>query len=394
MNVYETLDLTDPSDGKIIGRHGVWLPKLQVKVPFQWGGRIQKYQHPREASYPLAMLGEEIAILRYLASQQMAPPIGQWVYFKTVISEHPGGWWADPCGAYGYEMADATTLNAGAFDFDVLHGQGMVSGSPGAWHDLLKPGNVLNGYLVDMHRSGWDRLRWEGTPLPVPTYMEDRIKLKTDLHRLGQFPFKERDQAYQEYYLDGRWWTGEREVVKRAALLQYQVNPGDSVLDLGTCLGGFLMRGWQRAHGEGVFIGLDSQPEYVDLARRLARANGANLCIRQWDLSRDLPHCDALRVWLTDVMGPDDTPDRRAWATPDLDHLLLLSMLKHLPRTEASIWDIVDSLRPQWAYLETNAVKEGMPAPMGDAVARRGGTLTGWSTDRNRRACYKVPGRA
>jgi hypothetical protein len=390
MKVFEVLDLTDARDNKVVGRHGVWVPHLQVKVPFQWGGRIQKYQHPREASYPLAMLGEEVAILRFLAGEKMAPPIGQWVYFKTVISEHPGGWWADPCGAYGYEMQDANGLVPGQFDFDRMHGMlaGLISGSPGAWNDLNKPGNVINGYVVDMHRSGWDRLRWEGPPVSVPTYHEDRILLKTALVRSGQFPFGERSEPYQEYFLDGRWCPGEREVVKRAAILQYQVNPGESVLDLGTCLGGFLHRAWQRAHGEGVFIGLDSQAEYIDLARRLARAAGANICFRQWDLATDLPDCRALWAWLLPLL----TPGRAA--APFLDHLLLLSMLKHLPRLEQSVWDIVDSLNPRWAYLETNAVKEGREheAPFGAEVQRRGGALTGWSRDRNMRACYRVPG--
>jgi hypothetical protein len=383
VKVYDTLDLTHPDS--VVGRHGVWLPKLQVKVPFQFGGRIQKYRHPKERSYPLVMLGEELAILRALAEEKMAPPVDQWVYFKTVISEHPGGWWADPCGAYGYEMADATTLPPGQFARDKMEALARITGSPGAWNDLAKPGNVLNGYLVDIHRSGWDRLRWEGRPAPVPTYSEDPLMLKEDLRREGQFPFRERTEAYQEYFLQDRWWPGERDVVKRAALLGFQVSPGESVLDIGTCLGGFLHRAWQRAHGEGVFIGLDSQPEYVDLARRLARASGANLCFRQWDIAQDLPNLEVTRQWLSTIGGLSMNG-----AGPT--HLLLLSMLKHLPNTETSVWQIVDSLRPTVAYLETNAVKEGAPPPMFDAVRLRGGQLMGWSEDRNRRACYQVPG--
>jgi hypothetical protein len=76
-----------------------------------------------------------------------------------------------------------------------------------------------------------------------------------------------------------------------------------------------------------------------------------------------------------------------------VDHLLLLSMLKHLPDGERSLWQIVDALRPRTTYLETNAVKEGLMAPLATAVRLRGGVLTGWSHDRNTRACYKVPGR-
>jgi hypothetical protein len=402
VKVYETLDLTQPDS--IVGRHGVWLPKLLVKVPFQFGGRIQKYRHPQEKSYPLTMLGEEVAILRALAAEQMAPPIGQWVYFKTVISEHPGGWWADPCGAYGYEMADAHLLPTGQFSVERLEAMGNITGSPGAWNDLKKPGNVVNGYLIDIRRSGWDRLRWEGTPLSTPTYMEDMMMLKTDLLQSGQFPFGERTLPYQEYHMNGRWWPGEREVVKRAALLGFQVSPGETVLDIGTCLGSFLHRAYQRAHGEGVFIGLDTQPEYIDLARRLARSNGFNLCFRDADITRQLP---TLWNWLVDLGVITPAPDRVRRCGWDLsspqapeigaegqqgpDHLLLLSMLKHLPQGEQSLWDLVEALTPRWTYLETNAVKEGERAPLADAVARRGGTLVGWSRDRNHRACYRIP---
>lgn len=394
MKVYDTLDLTHPDS--VVGRHGVWLPKLQVKVPFQFGGRVQKYKHPQEKSYPLAMLGEEVAILRALGDRTMAPPIDQWVYFKTVISEHPGGWWADPCGAYGYEMADAATLPPGQFSYEQLAAMPQITGSPGAWNDVNKPGNVVNGYLVDIRRSGWDRLRWEGTPAHLPTYQEDLLMLKEDLRREGQFPFRERSEAYQEYYLDGRWWPGEREIVKRAALLGYQVSPGETVLDIGTCLGGFLQRGYQRAHGEGVFIGLDSQPEYIDLARRLARANGSNICFRRWAVDYD--SCLGLLHWLEDL-GMVTLKGRLNWRRDNnleveesgLDHLLLLSMLKHLPKGEESLWWIIDRLQPKIAYLETNAVKEGQALPLQDEVVRRGGHLMGWSTDRNKRACYRVP---
>ena len=379
MKTFETLDLTAPDT--VVGRHGVWLPQLKVKVPFQFGGRIQKYQHPHEKSYPLAMLGEEVGILRSLAEQKMAPPVGSWVYFKTVISNHPGGWWADPCGAYGYEMEDAYQLVGGHFDIERVKLDTRISGSPGAWNDLLKPGNVINGYLIDIHRSGWDRLRWDGPSVPVPTYMEDRIQLKTDLYREGSFPFQERDQPYQEYWLDGRWWTGEREVVKRANILGFQVNPQEHVLDVGTCLGGFLHRAWQRAHGEGIFVGLDYQPQYVDLARRLARAAGANLCFREWDLSRDLPACTGLKEWLASI------------GMRHVHHMLVLSMLKHLPEVERSVWHLVDAIRPEWAYLETNALKDKeQVAPFAQEVGRRGGVRTGYTTDRNLRACFKVPG--
>lgn len=376
MKVYEVLDLTKPD--AVVGQHSVWLPTEGIKVPFQWGGRLQKYQKPHEQCYGLAQLGEEYALLKALQMLGWVPPIGDWVYFKTVISEHPGAWWADPCGAYGYEMADARTLpSPGTFTFEEFKRSGLVTGSPGAWNDLNKPGNVINGYLVDVRRSGWDRLRWTGEDAEVPCYQEDRAALVADLVREGQFPFRERTQAYQEYYLDGAWHAAEREVCKRAEILQFLPAHDETVLDLGCQLGGFLTYAALRTSPptQANLVGIDNQPEYVDLARRLARANGLNICYATADLPE---HSSLLAEWL-----------RKLWGRGP-DHCLLLSMLKHLPDHEADVWRLKTILRPRHYYLETNAVREGAEAPLAEAVEARGGTLTGWSTDRNRRACYKL----
>jgi hypothetical protein len=377
MKVYETLNLLDPDT--VVGKHSVWLPALQVKVPFQFAGRIQKYRHPEEATYALDLLAEEVGLLRWLADRAYAPPIGDWVYFKTVVSEHPGGWWADPCGAYGYEMADATALPTGPLDglpvsetIQAAVGD-LIQASPGAWNDLNKPGNVVNGYVIDARRSGWDRLHWKG-PLPaLPRYEEDRAALHADLLANGQFPAKARTLPYQEYYLDGRWHAGEREVISRAEVFHWTPKPNMTVLDIGTCLGGFL----QFAHVLGArrLIGLDVDPDYIDLARRLARANGMNICFR---LMNAEAHTEDLVQWM------------HALAPEGIETLLLLSMLKHFAGGEGALWKLVDYLNAKVSFLETNAVKEGAEVPLRQGVLTRFGTLVGWSRDRNRRACFQV----
>ena len=166
MKVYDVLDLTAP--GVVIGKHAVWIPPADprglygIKVPFQFGGRVQKYRHPTEATYDLATLGTEYTLLMWLALQRCASPLGDWVYFKTVISEHPGTWWADPCGAYGWEMADADRMRTVGKATDpvlrAMRSAGDVTGSAGAWGDLLHPdrGNIRNGYIIDVRRSGFD----------------------------------------------------------------------------------------------------------------------------------------------------------------------------------------------------------------------------------------------
>jgi hypothetical protein len=384
VKVYELLNLF--AKDLTIGKHGIWWPSEALKIPFQWGGQIQKYRYPHEACYPLALLAEEVGCLQALAAHQMAPPIGDWAYFKTVVSEHPGAYWEDPCGAYGYRMADATSLPPGKVQPGDVAAQvkavlgDSLQGSPGAWNDLNKVGNVINGYLVDMRRSGWDRLRWTG-PLPqLPLYVEDRTQLLTDLTREGQFPYRERHEPYQEFYLDGTWRRGEREVVHRAHILDFPHahSPRDTVLDLGTQVGGFL----HHAHLLGLtrLVGVDSHPAYTDLAQRLARANGWNICYR----TMPVEHPELL-TWIRQLWP-------RTHGEPALTHLLLLSMLKHLSHTEQTLWEMVDALQACWTYLESNAVKEAHLAPLGTEVYRRGGILAGWSKDRNVRACYRVPG--
>lgn len=386
LKTYDTLNLY--AKDLTLGKHGIWWPEQALKIPFQFGGQIQKYRYPHEQAYPLDLLREEVGLLRWLAAHRLAPPIGEWVYFKTVISDHLGAEWHDPCGAYGYHMANAHSLPPGALAqvppdavdsvIRLLAGD-RITGSPGAWNDLNKPGNVVNGYLVDARRSGWDRLRWHGPMPQLPQYEEDLAALHRDLRTEGQFPYKARSQPYQEYYLDGQWWAAEREVVARAALLGFEPRRGEAVLDIGCQAGGFLQYARLQSQDPtgGLYVGLDVNAAYTDLAQRLARANGWNLCFRT--LSIEAP---ATLDWLGALWGP---------RFQQIDHVLLLSMLKHFSAGETTLWRIVDTLQARHTYLETNAVKEGALSPLSVGVRERGGDLAGWSHDRNVRACYVVP---
>lgn len=384
MKVYDTLDLTDPLSGAVIGKHAVWLPPHDrrslygIKIPFQFGGRVQKYRHPNEASYDLGTLGTEYTLLMWLALQSCAAPLGDWVYYKTVISEHLGTWWADPLGAYGWEMADATRMRVPGKAADpvlrAMRSAGDVIGSAGAWGDLMHPdrGNILNNYIIDVRRSGFDCLKLGASTVKhdVPIYEEDTAALLSDLRRDGQFPFRERELPYQEVLVNGAWQAGEREVRNRASVLAFVPETGSSVLDLGTCTGGFL----QHAHGLGAsrLVGVDSQPEFIDLARRLARAARMNVCYRHVDLTALT--MDVL-VWLGAVFP---------WG---VDHLLVLSMGKHV--TEERLWALIDIVKAGHTYLETNAVKDP-PYPLASDVVARDGVMTGFTSDRNRRACYMI----
>jgi hypothetical protein len=376
--VYDVLDLTDPHI--VVGKHSIWVPKLAIKVPFQWAGQIQKYQHPDEGAYPVDSLMDEIGMLKALAEKRWAPRIGKIVYFKTVISRHKSYWWADPFGAYGYEMENVNLMmTPGDCTFQKLKAwadeTGLITGSERAWNDLAVPErkNIWSGWLIDVRRSWFDRLHWHGEVEPLPRFREDLDALTAKLATEGQFPFKERMYPYQDYYLNGQWKGGERRISDRADLMQFNVQPNDTVLDVGTCTGGFLQ--YAALQGAGRMIGLDVQPEYIDLARDLARVNGMNICLRLGNLEEEF---DTLVPWISSVMGESR-----------IDHLLLMSMLKHFKGGERFLWNLIDGLWAKQTYLESNAVKPNQ-YPLKTEVESRGGALMGTSQDRNDRRVYKI----
>ena len=387
VNVLDVLDVTEMSPKPT---HSVWRcgdgQPYGVKVPFQFGGKVQKYQKLDETAHALDTLSEEAAFIDFLSARRMGPERRAWIYYKTVISEHlgDGARWADPCGAYGWEIANAAELaHPGEFTVEALKATDMIRASTGAWSDAAKPWNIVNGYLVDTRRSWWDRLQYCG-PIELrsrPVYTEKSAALTGDLLRDGSFPFRERELPYQEFYLDGVWNVAEREVHKRALTLGMSVKPGDTVLDLGSCLGGFPT--WAMLHGASRCVGLDYQTEFVLLARRLARANSMNIgyfqfdlmCIERESITQIAQHLD----WIGRLF-PNG-----------VDHLVCLSMGKHL--SEPIMWWWVDHLKARHTYLETNAIKTDTPQwklPYYDGVRTRNGTLIGYTQDRNLRAAYRI----
>jgi hypothetical protein len=215
------IDLTAP--GVVQGNHAAWVPNSGWKIPFSWGGRLTKFSRRGEATYDPASLLDEMCILRALADQGMAPPVGDLLYFESVVSDYPGAWHCDPCGAYGYEIVDARSLPPGRFCVEAMR-RLPVEGSPGAWADLTVPGrgNVVNGYLIDVRRSGFDLLRWTGSAPPaLPDAREPPEELRARVHRECQFPRGARAQAYQDFWLRNELQRGQRRVVERAQALGF-----------------------------------------------------------------------------------------------------------------------------------------------------------------------------
>lgn len=378
MRRIDVIDAT--AHGAVAGRHAIWLPALQLKFPFAWGGRVTKYRHA-EASYdPADTIPHELAILRALAAEGMAPAVGEVVRAETLISEHPGAWHADPVGAWGYEMADATKLPPGRFSVERMR-ELPIAGSDGTWGDIGKPGNVVNGYLVDVRRSAWDMLRWTGGLPQLPRLAVDVAELRARVHRECQFPPGERAEAYQDFWLDGQLERGQRRVAERAAAMGFRPRPGDSVLDIGTQSGSFLQ--FASLAGASQLAGVEIDPVYVDCARALARSCGQNICIRQVDV---ITHCIEFLAWV------------RAYFPHGVDHLLLLSMEKHLGQHQ--MFALADAIGARRVYIETNAVavdtgdgpEPQAPMKLWPHVWARGGRHVGNSRDRNLRRLYQIGG--
>ena len=378
----KTIPIVDATlSGAVVGRHSIWSPALQIKIPFSWCGKLTKYQHAETGYDPEGTIPHELAILRALAREGMAPPIGDLVRVETLISEHPGAWHADPFGAWGYEMADATKLPPGRFSLEAMQRLPIV-GSPGAWSDITVPGrgNVVNGYLIDVRRSAFDMLRWDGVVAPLPRVEQDLEALRARVHRECQFPPGERAEAYQDFWLGCVIERGQRRVVERAAAMGFSPQPTETVLDIGCQSGGFL----QLASRAGArAVGVEVDPGYVDCARALARSCGQNISIRQLDVVRER---EAFLAWV------------RACFPGGVDHLLLLSMEKHLG--DRFMFDLIDAIGARRVYIETNAVTadsgEG-PEPVGamklyPMVAQRGGRHVGNTRDRNLRRLYQIEG--
>jgi len=368
MRTFDELDLSHP--GVVVGNHGVWIPGLGVKVPFQWGGKVTKFSR-HEAGGSRESIVDEMEILKALAAKKMAPPVGDLVFFRNVISHYFGAWHCDPCGAYGYEIADATTLPPGEFSLEEMK-KLPILGSKGAWGDVTKPDNIVNGYLIDVRRSAHDLLRWGGVKWPLPDAREVQTDLIESAHKHCQFPAYERDMAYQDFWVNHELVQGQRRVEERAKQLRFRPKAGESVLDIGTQSGSFLQYAYQAMKGDGLFAGVELSQVYVDHARAIARSCDQNICFRRMDVVQER---EIFLEWV------------KAYFPNGVDHLLLLSMEKHLG--EDFMFGLIDMIQAKNTYIETNAVSDGSMKLL-DRVTARKGVHVGDSNDRNLRRLYKI----
>lgn len=156
IDVFDRLNINE--EECIVGNHSIWFPKLKIKIPFQYKGKITKYINPPEQLYEREHnIINELTILTVLNKIKMAPKINGLIYIKNFITNYPTDSNVDNFGVYGYKMKDVTNLKCGKFNIHKIK-QLPIKCSNEALTDIVN--NVINGYVIDIRRSGADTYKW------------------------------------------------------------------------------------------------------------------------------------------------------------------------------------------------------------------------------------------
>lgn len=197
------------------------------------------------------------------------------------------------------------------------------------------------------------------------------------LVEMGSFPKGERADPYQEYFHNGAWRPGQREVVNRAATMGFFPKRGETVLELGSQMGGFL----QLAVLEGARFaaGVELDADHAEASRHLLSGIAADgWCVTEGDITDE--------ALLRDVKANLD----EAAGGRRLDHLLILSMAKHIGGGDY-IERMIELFDARNTYVETNAVSRKGPCPYEKTIVEKlGGVLVGVTEDRNTRRVYRI----
>jgi ubiquinone/menaquinone biosynthesis C-methylase UbiE len=283
-----------------VGKHCIWIPELGMKIIWSHTGKIEAFKDwDKGRNYEKLLSGHfapgvlipgegweestlrsivnEYEIMVILAGHNMAPIIGEKFHIKKFVSDWPYGVsFCDVRGRYGYEMLDANSLPKGSFEKGALKqifGDNLEI-SDGAIGDVYKEDNIVNGYLIDIRRTIWDMMQlnlpYEGERR-IPKREHDLKAIKAKVAKYGQFPFKERSQPYQSYYLLDEYVKGSRDTEYRRAFMHIRDYIGDNVLDLGCSIGSMATEAYLL--GGVKVLGLDFQEEFVECARDIAMVN-------------------------------------------------------------------------------------------------------------------------
>lgn len=349
----------------VLGKHCIWIPALNIKLIWSWRGRIEsRYDWERGRNADKLLSGRfgsdyrgfellsldsilnEVTIMKILAKENMAPPIGEIIYIENFISDYPYGVEQCDCtGIYGYEILDATELAPGSFSEDKFKKEFVntkkIMLSAGAYNDIFveERNNIVNGYLIDVRRTIWDMMRAAKTEEKITPHL-DRDKLKEQIKQLTQFPHKQRKENYQSYFDGEEYVPGSRNTEYRFEQMKITSKDiaGKSVLDLGCNLGSFCLESYRL--GAFHVMGIDSEKDYVNCARALARSVGYHINYMKMDLSRTKDIIDYTKKYFK----------------YGVDVLFALSIYKHI---EESLWELLRGINWKVCYLESHNAPEG-----------------------------------
>jgi len=428
--IYEKLMIPETEDRVIldgkeysakVGKHSIWIPELELKLPFQYNGHFVEYYHWSRGQHaeriknftfgtelPYAMsslynIVEEWAIFYLLAKRKLAPPIGGFVFFKNILSTFPKDVMrCDPKGGYGFFMRDASKLDKKSFSPDYFKQEFVSSGilycSETALGDICEEGrnNHINGYIVDIRRSIQDAIHLRKLPgldeIATDTYLtsickeifyqDDPGKLKERIAVYGQFPFKQRNKPYQSYWLRNEYVEGARATEERLSLMGIptELPPETSVLDLGCCIGAICQGMYLR--GARDILGLEYQLEYLACARDLARYNGHQISYLQYDLS-DREQLDKVIAHLN------------KYFPNGIDYVFALAIYKHIGLD--NLLYLLENISFRNLYVESSSVESvkttGHAKECNKQLNKRWKTkFLGYTTDRSKRAIWYCEG--
>jgi len=353
----------------IRGKHCIWIPHLEMKIIWSFNGKIESLKEWDKGRHnevikshtfnenegwkeeSITSIISEYKILNELSNHGMAPPVNDYFYIQSLISEYPDGVRNCDCqGAYGYFIKDANKLEKGKYSYDefkkVFLDTGLIVASDGARGDLAKPANTVNGYLVDVRKTIWDMMEWNGEEDPVDQSefnyngSTDILLLIERIQNLSQFPHKERKQNYQSYYLIDHYEEGSRNTIYRMMEMKVELDlSGKTVVDLGCQLGSMAMECYRR--GARKVTGLEYETDYVDCARDLARVNNFQINLLQMDLTDSEEVIEYLNGYYKE----------------GIDILFALSIYKHIPR--GCFIKLLEEINWKVCYLESHNAPDG-----------------------------------
>lgn len=297
------------------GKHALYVPELGLKIVWSYNGRIESYVDWDKGRNAAAILGHtfndgtrgfdpeslesvinEYLIFEELAAAQMAPPVRGLAFIRNMVSDFLyGSRHCDPRGCYGFFIDDAGRLGTpGRFDLEEFRTRyiesGRIRATDNAVGDLQKADNVVNGYLIDVRRTLRDMIQLADRSefADVRQAIEqaaDEAALVRKIRDKTVYPKGEKLHNYQSYRLGDRTVEGERKIPYRFERMGLPDRlEGRSVLDLGCNLGAMCIEAYAR--GARQVVGLDIDPDYIECARDLARANGYQINYLQMDLRR------------------------------------------------------------------------------------------------------------